>query len=169
MGELTQQRLKELLEYDEDTGEFTWLISLSNRGVIGQAVGSTRDDDYRVTSIYGKPYLMHRLAFLYMTGEFPKLWIDHINKDPSDNRWINLRECSPSQNNHNRALQRQNNSGYKGIGWLPKIQKWRARITINGKEIHLGVYIDIRDAINNWNKAAVEHHKEFATIQQYKG
>lgn len=113
---LTQLRLKELLHYDPVTGHFTWIVANSNRAPAGTPAGRTGNSHgYCPIGIDGKRYRAHRLAWLYMTGEWPPEHIDHINGVRSDNRWHNLRAATLKENNRNMGLQRNNAAGYKGV------------------------------------------------------
>ena len=88
---ITQKHLKEILDYNTETGIWTWRVNQARRIKIGQRAGTIISDGHRHIGISGKFYKAHRLAWLYMTGEFPKDEIDHINGVPDDNRWCNLR------------------------------------------------------------------------------
>lgn len=103
VNNLTQEYLKSILFYDPETGLFVWLKSLSNRAKIGTPAGTLRSNGYLKTNIDGQLYYNHRLAWLYMTGEWPAYNIDHINGIKDNNEWKNLREATHSQNNKNRA------------------------------------------------------------------
>ena len=89
--------------------------------------------------------------------------IDHINGNGLDNRKCNLRICTQSQNLHNARISKRNTSGYKGISWYKKSKKWLVRISVNGKNKHIGYFIDINEAKNSYIKAAKKYHKEFAS------
>ena len=88
--------------------------------------------------------------------------IDHINNDPSDNRWKNLRPATKSQNQMNVKRIKSNTSGHKGVTWSKASQKWRASIKANGKQFHLGVFEQIEDAVRAYADAAARLHGEFA-------
>jgi hypothetical protein len=141
---LTQERLKELLHYDPDTGLFTRRINVKGRfrSRAGDLVGSLKESGYVVISVDCKYYRAHLLAFLYMTGRFPSGQCDHVNSIRKDNRWINLREVSRNGNCQNqRTAQRNNvNSGLLGVFLHKKTQRWNARITVESKEISLGYF-----------------------------
>lgn len=120
---LTQDKLKQLLSYDPETGVFTWIV---NRGrvKIGTKCGCrTKRQGYLVTRINGKHYLMHRLAFLYMEGAFPQDQVDHVNRIKDDNRWGNLRHSATSENCQNKT----NNNSFIGVHYCNAKRKWIAR------------------------------------------
>ena len=98
---LTQERLKQLLNYDPETGIFTRIISVSSNALKGDIAGWINGHGYRQLSIDYKKYDCHRLAFLYMLGKLPNEEVDHINHIRSDNRWINLREVTRHENKKN--------------------------------------------------------------------
>jgi hypothetical protein len=112
---LAQEKLKEVLSYDKDTGVWVWKAKTCCKVVPGKKAGSINADGYLVISIYGKDYYAHRLAFLYMLGEMPSMQVDHINLDKSDCRWENLREATHSQNKANTGLRPENKTGVIGV------------------------------------------------------
>ncbi len=107
---LTAERLKDLLHYDPDTGIFTWLVDRGRMRCKGKRAGSPEGQiriDFHI-------YRPHRLAWLYMTGEWPKHLIDHADRDPSNNRWANLREATDQQNMWN-GRSKLPKSGFRGV------------------------------------------------------
>ena len=110
---LTVERLREVLTYHPNTGEF-WRISPHKKEHIGVPAGCIKKVGYRYISIDNKSYLAHRLAYLYMEDCWPESEIDHINSDRSDNRWINLRPASSRQNKQNRRF-KENHLGVKNV------------------------------------------------------
>ncbi len=147
---LTQKYLKEILEYNSDTGNFIRLVRKSSNAMPGNIAGSylrTAGKTYIEMRIDGKRCLAHRLAFLYMTGVLPKNEVDHINGDGSDNRWINLRLVTHTENQRNKRLVENNTSGHVGVSWNKRENKWRSYITVNMKQLHLGYFYDIKNAI----------------------
>lgn len=143
---LTQERLKELLHYDPDTGIFTWKVSLSRSVKVGFIVGSF-SGGYLVTSIYKKIYPLHRLAFLYMEGYFPEYEVDHINRDTKDNRWGNLREVSHSCNMRNARISKSNTSGVVGVYKARNKKSYCSFVTVNRKTVHLGTTYTFEEAV----------------------
>lgn len=157
---LTLEKLRSLLEYSPETGEFRWLAS-RYRITAGDVAGSINNRDYRYIKIDGRSYSAHRLAWFYMTGEWPAEEIDHINLIKDDNRWENLREASHSQNSMNRATRRDCAAGAKGVKWDKKSRKWVAEITITGRPIYLGTFGTISEAAAAYAVASEKYHGEF--------
>ena len=138
---ITQEILKEYLQYFPETGVFKWVKTSSNRAKKGNiAGGSTVENWYATLSFMGKQYLAHRLAWFYMTGSFPEKHIDHINHDKTDNRWSNLRQADEKTNGRNMSKQKRNKSGVTGIRLNKKYNKWQVEIIYNRKYIYLGFY-----------------------------
>jgi hypothetical protein len=131
---MDNQRLKELLTYDPETGVFTWIKRSNNIAGAVDAYG------YIVIRLDKILYKAHRLAWLYMYGNFPSCNLDHINQIKNDNRICNLRMVTQSQN-------MQNLSGIKGISWDKSRAKWCARIKVMYKTIYLGRFTNKDDAV----------------------
>lgn len=150
--------LRQCLSYDPDTGILTWLhrpashfdtphkhrIFLARWA--GKPAGSLVQG-YLDVGLQGRRYKAHRIAWLLYYGEDPLLAIDHINRIKSDNRIINLRTASASDNGHNQSLSARNTSGICGVSWSEKSGKWYAQVGHQGRTIPLGLYLDITDAI----------------------
>lgn len=163
---LSVERVRELLRYDPETGHFHRLHDMrKNRaGSISGSMNFLRN--YWRVMVDGKEYKAHRLAWFYMTGKWPKADIDHIDGDRTNNRWVNLREASRSENLCNRRPHRRNPHGLKGIGWDAQRKKWCARICKNYKKIHLGRFDTQEEAYEAYCKAATELHGEFARFER---
>ena len=161
---ITQKELKELLHYDLDTGIFTWRVTRSPNGKAnaGSVAGNLNHDGRIRIKIFKKLYLAHRLAFLYVNGEFPEDEVDHRNRKPSDNRWVNLRKCSRIENTYNCGTKNTSKSGIKGVHWHKASNKWQAEINANGKQYYLGVFEDIELAEFVVSEARDILHGEFA-------
>jgi HNH endonuclease len=144
MKNLTPERLKELLAYNESTGNFTWRVKRKGRKLDGFA-GSKTVMGYISIGIDGVDYFAHRLAWMYVHGAWPINHIDHINGIRSDNRIANLRDCTPSINMQN---QRKAKSSSKTglLGASPHHGKFIARITVNKKHLHLGLFVTAEEA-----------------------
>ncbi len=145
--ELTAERLRELLDYNHETGVFTRKIVTNNSSKVGQEAGSLNNQGYHHIMVNKTLYKSHRLAWLYTYGYWPKHQLGHINRNRADNRIANLREAPGSINNHNCKLRLDNKSGTAGVFLRADCQKWVANIVHNRKRISLGVFILLDDAI----------------------
>lgn len=158
---LTQDRLKELLHYDPETGVFTWRRDMQGKmAFAGQEAGSINSRGYREIGVDGRSYYAHRLAWLYMHGYLPNR-IDHKNLNTSDNSARNIRECTQSSNVANSPMRKSNTTGIKGVG-LHKSGKFTASITVNYRKIHLGYFHTKEAAAESYIKAAQTYFGEFA-------
>lgn len=155
--ELTSTTLKEVLQYDAKTGLFTWKVS---RGIVraGTIAGTPHTHGYTHITLKGKRYFAHRLAWLYTHGSWPSFEIDHVNRLKSDNRLLNLREVTSSQNQQNRLLTKNNSSGFKGVTWNKQKSKWWAKITVNHKKYHLGFFDTPEEASLAYQAGAIKLH-----------
>jgi len=148
MNELTQEKLKEYLSYNQDDGSFTWKKHRGRLAPLGSKAGHIRPKDgYIQIKLFGKLYLAHRLVWLYMTGKMPNDKIDHINHIRGDNRWDNIRESSQTENNRNASKRDDNTSGYTGVYWHKRDKRWFATINVDKKQVSLGYHIKKVDAI----------------------
>jgi len=152
---ITQEELKELFNYDSESGLFTRAKKQGSRGKVGDIAGSKRNTGYITIKVKGKQYQAHRLVWLYMTGEFPESDIDHINHVRDDNRWENLRETSRVVNCQNMSKSNANTSGCTGVAWSKENNKWLAYINIEGKRSYLGYHIEYSEAVNARQNAEV--------------
>lgn len=134
---ISAERARELLCYDKDTGIFNWRVDRSN--IKAGTEIKCLSNGYVQIQINSKGYRAHRLAWLYTYGEWPKLFIDHINGDRSDNRISNLRDVSAQINSQNvRAASRGSEAGLLGVTANKK--RWSAGVIVDRKRIHLGTY-----------------------------
>lgn len=157
---LTKAKVRSLLHYSEQSGQFIWLDNKNNRVKKGDVAGHIDDHGYRRICIEGVEYRAHRLAWLYIFGVMPEM-IDHVNGIRTDNRLSNLRECTSSQNAINRKIQSNNKSGTTGVSWNKKESKWKAYAKIKGKIINLGTYMGKEEAINARLKFCENKYGEF--------
>lgn len=151
---LTQEKLKELLHYNPQTGFFTWVKS-KGRAKAGSIAGCPDKDGYILIGINRKLYKAHRLAFIYMEGSEPSHDVDHINRVTGDNRWSNLRHATRSQNNINRKC--------KGYYWSSGIRKYCALIQVNGNKIHLGYHESEAEARKAYIDASLKYFGQFTS------
>lgn len=142
---LTQAILKEHLHYNPNTGVFTRLKFTSNR-VKNKTDYTRKTKGYPVTTLFLKTYYLHRLAWLYVYGEFPKFYIDHIDGNTENNAISNLRQVTHGQNHQNLGLRKSNSSGYTGVSLDKRTGKWESYIWFNNKKYNLGYFSDIEIA-----------------------
>jgi|SRR5882762_6808214 len=163
---LTKERLKQLLRYEPKTGIFYPMER--RRGVrFGVPAGAKSTSlGYILICVDRVHYCAHRLAWLYMTGKWPKNQIDHKDGSRDNNRWENLREATVSQNRCNAKIRSDNTSGYKGVHRGGSTgNRWRAAITINGKRYIIGYFDDPGKAFRARTVALRKFHGEFARAQ----
>ena len=158
---ITQDELKKLLDYNPETGIFTNKVTRNSRAVKDRELNPSNEGRYGVVQINKQKYLLHRLAWFYTYGTWPKDQIDHINRNTRDNSIVNLRECTQQQNTYN-TIGKNKTSKYKGVHRHGN--KWRAKITVQGKQIILGSFEKEIDAANAYNKQAELIHGEFAVL-----
>ena len=144
MSDLTQALLREYLHYDPLTGVWTWITQKRGKAHVGDHPKPDKRHGYRHVGLFGKRYRTGRLAFLYMTGKWPKGEVDHWNRVRHDDTWTNLRDVTPTVNQSNKHVMRNNTSGYTGVA-KHNTGKWRAVISVANRQKHLGVF-DTREA-----------------------
>lgn len=158
---ITQEKLKKILEYNPDTGDFIRRTSYI-KVKAGDKAGGINKRGYREIRVLGKKYLAHRLAWLYINGYFPEMIIDHINGDTQDNRISNLRLITASGNNQNRRKSRKDsNSKYLGISIKQQNGKtrWQVRIQIEGVRFYLGLFDTEEEAYEIYLSNKRKYHK----------
>ena len=145
---ITQKKLKKLLDYNPETGVFRWLVSKKYNIKIGDIAGSiNKISGYRYIGINGKTYRASRLAWLFMKGYWPEHVIDHRDRIQDNNVWDNLRHVSQMCNVKNSKTPSNNTSGVVGVSWYKNRDKWIAFITTSKKQIKLGYYTNLIDAV----------------------
>ena len=158
---LTAEVLRSLMRYEAETGRF-FALHTNNQFSTDRAMGGIGNHGYRVITVKGHRYLAHRLAWLWMTGEWPANRIDHKNMDRSDNRWENLREATDSQNKANGLAYRSSHLKIKGVR-LHENGRYQVRLCIgNGKSRHLGMFNTAEEAAEAYRRAVTEQNGEFA-------
>jgi HNH endonuclease len=149
VAELTALRARELFAYDPDSGALVWKLR-SGQGVrndlASTLAGAAHKDGYIAVTVDGRKYLAHRVVWLMLTGEWPTGEIDHRDGNRANNAWSNLRDVSKSVNQQNRR-------GVKGVDYVRRLGKWRARIAVNGKPMLLGFYPQEAQALDAYQTA----------------
>lgn len=156
---LDQETLHELFEYRD--GDLYWKVRVANNIQIGNKVGSNKL--YSHTSLKGKKVYVHRIIFMMFHGYIP-LTIDFKDNNPSNTRIENLREADQSKVVSNARKRKDNTSGYKGVSWASRKEKWVSRITSKQKQMHLGYFECKKKAYEAYCKAAEKYHGEFANL-----
>ena len=156
---LTAERARELLDYDRDTGIFTW--RKARPGVsLGSEAGGVNQRGYIRIGLDGRLYRAHRIAFLIIDGEWPQNCVDHKDRNPANNRWDNLRKCTQAQNVLNSAPSRSSASGFKGVE--KHRDGWQCRVSIDGERVQVGNFKSAFLAARAYDAAAREAYGEFA-------
>ncbi len=168
--ELTQSEIHRVLCYNPLSGNFMWRVALGKRIKVGGRAGTTCRNYQngrlnRRIRIHGRAYSAHILAFIYMRGYWPSQEIDHKDRDGLNNRWLNLREATHSQNQANSGLQKNNKLGIKGV-CLRTNGKYHAKIDFNCKRYHLGDFNTSEAASRAYWKAAKKYFGEFTLNAQ---
>lgn len=165
MKHLTQDRVRELFDYNQLTGELFWKVGKSNVPA-GQLVGNLYRNPRRgkyvlQVGVDGKTYYCHRIIYLWVTGKLPAE-IDHIDGNPMNNKFSNLRDATHAQNSRNSGLRRDNKIRLKGVRVQLRTGKYESHITVGGKQIHLGTFPTPELAHAAYCEAATKHFGEFA-------
>ena len=156
---ITQEYLKTILNYNPNSGLFT-RIRESKKCKTGESAGCLTPTGYIVIRIDKILYPAHRLAWLYITGNYEKI-LDHKDLCKSNNKIDNLRIADKSENSFNRTKQSNNTSGYKGVNWHAQSSKWVAKTKYKNKHIHLGVFLTKELAYEAYINFAKLHHGEY--------
>lgn len=163
---ISLRRLREVLDYDLKTGIFRWRVTRKGPGCLGpgSVAGARRMDGYLWMMIDNERYKAHDLAWFFVTGRWPKKWVDHKNRKRDDNRFKNFRLATEQQNARNGGGWKRRGSKYKGVYPQKKSTKnpWFSAIRVNRKLIHLGSFPTQEAAHAAYVAAAAEHFGEFA-------
>lgn len=158
---ITARQIRRHLRYDARTGLLWWRLQSARRQLFRHA-GGKNGNGYTIVQIFGKQFVASRLIWLIKTGHWPKHQIDHKNNRRTDNRWSNLRSATSQQNKWNARTPRHNTSGFKGVSWATRDQKWRAQIKVGDRPRSLGAFDCPREAHAAYVAAAKKHFGEFA-------
>jgi len=189
--EITTKLVRELLDYDQDTGVFTWkargrlwftnnqAFNRWNNRYAGEVSGNVMRKGVKGypsvrIKVREKLWLAHRLAFIWMGEDLPKQ-VDHRNRDSLDNRWKNLCSSSQEENTKNKSKMNNNTSGVTGVCWHKGAGRWRARVSVNGNRKNLGYFADLEqaaEAVKKFRAAngfSVGHGEELANYVDRTG
>lgn len=160
--EATIAEWREAVRYDALTGEFTWLIRASARMLAGSKAGTVGKNGRVYIGFRNGYYIAHRVAWALQTGEWPPRLVDHIDCDPQNNRWTNLRLATSSQNHANQRARATTKSGYKGVYPAKTAGKWLAVVKIDKRLKHLGTFDSLEAAAAARKLAATTAYGQFA-------
>jgi hypothetical protein len=162
---LTAERLREVLAYNPETGVFTRRVAAGRCGrwKAGSSAGTPMLNGYTKIYLDGRQHYAHRLAWLYMTGAWPKNQVDHLDGQRDRNVWSNLREASHTENARNIKVRSDSTSGLKGVRRASSGSRWVAQIAKAGRRAHLGTFDTPEEAHAAYIAAAKELHGEFAS------
>jgi len=174
----TYEFFASFLSYDPESGKLIWKhreetsphLKTWNKKYAGKIAGSLHRSGYIKVTFYPRTFLAHRIAWLLYYGEDPTSEIDHKNRNTVDNRIANLRLATPASNRWNSKMSRNNTSGHPGVYFITanKRRQWRATVNINGKNICIGHYDTMEEAIEAYRKAANEHRGEFVPTEVWE-
>ena len=156
------ERLRGVLKYQPRTGNFVWLVKRSATVPKGMIAGAVKKSGHVQVYAFGTAYYAHRLAWAFMTGSLPSGGrdVDHKDGVRSNNKWKNLRPASNGQNNwNNHKLYESNTSGKRGVSWESVSQRWKARLWVDGKAIHLGSFT--KDRLNDAIAARIAGERKY--------
>jgi hypothetical protein len=161
--------LRSVLMYDSLNGEFRWkyredVPNNINGRVAGKVAGTVTPNGYVAITINKRIYQAHRLAWLFVNGEWPDDEIDHINGDPGNNRIDNLRLATRQENQRNVGLRKNNTTGVPGVSWHTASGKFRAAIRTGGKRLHLGLFDTLEEAAAARRAAEIKYYGNFRRV-----
>lgn len=158
------EELRAIINYDPETGICTWAANRGTKIRPGMVAGCKNTLGYYFIGINGRRYYTHRIAFALMTGAWPDALVDHIDMDPANNRWSNLRLATKSENMRNRGKQRNNTSGAKGVS-LKENGVFAVELWLNKKKHYIGRFSTLAEAEAAYEEAAKRLHGEFARTE----
>lgn len=166
--DLTQEQVRAIFDYDGENG---WLIRKKDEygRVVNRPCGHkpNRSHGYGAVRVDKKMYLAHRVIWLWHKGELPKNRIDHIDRNKMNNRLENLRAVSPSENQHNHSLRRNNSSGFPGVHFNKQCNKYYAQICKENKRIFIGSCATAEEAFEAYKRAKIKFHPTSPIAQEY--
>jgi hypothetical protein len=163
LNQLTQSRVKEMFDYNEETGVLTWRRQNGHKKAGALAGSMEKKTGYMRVTLDRRQHTTHRVIWLYVHGKHPEHEIDHINGNRADNRICNLREATHAQNCQNRRKSCGKTSGFIGVKWNKARKVWSAAVFTNGKELYLGAFASAEAAYQAYVDAKRKLHP-FSTL-----
>jgi hypothetical protein len=166
-SDLSAESVRSALDYNTETGVFVWKYRFNyklnwNRRCAGKTAGHLDRLGYIVIGFEGRLRQAHRIAWLYVTGRWPEFQIDHVNLIRHDNRFVNLREATPSENMANTKAHKDGLSGFKGVTWCKDKCRWQTQIMVEGVTYRLGRFDTAEEAHEVYKEAAHRLRGKFA-------
>lgn len=171
-----QSALKQLMEYNPETGKIVWLPRPANLFMTERAARTWNSrypgceafttistTGYFYGNVFNSKHFTHRVAFVIMEGYYPEI-VDHIDGNKLNNCWDNLRAANSNENARNVSSAKNSSSKYLGVSFIKARNKWFACITIDGKTKSLGRYASEEDAARAYDAAAIMYYGEFARL-----
>lgn len=161
--------IRDFISYDPQTGTFRWIAvppGPVGKIRIGEVAGWETPSGYRMVGFLGEKYWAHHLAWFFVHGVWPPEEIDHRNGVDKGDGIANLRLANRPQNAANASLRSDNTSGFKGVTFNKRVQKWVAQIYVSGQGIGLGYFDEPKDAADAYDDAAIYYFGEFAKTNQ---
>lgn len=152
---ITIDYINSILRYEPTLGKIYWRFS-RGPNIIGKEAGTLHPSGYRYVRINGKDYRTHRLIWLLETGNWPEYGIDHINRIKDDNRFCNLRDIPQSLNTQNKGIREDNKTGFAGV--IKVRNKFGTKVTVNGKQICLGLFDSAEEAHEAYLIGKMKYH-----------
>ena len=152
---LTQDLVRKLFNYNKRLGKLYYLMPTHNHNV-GDVAGYRHSGGYISISIGNTEHLAHRIIWLYVKGYLPDM-VDHIDHVRTNNAWANLREVNNTDNSKNTSISSNSTTKVNGVSFMKTKNKYRAYIMVNRKQISLGLYTNLEDAIEARRKADIKY------------
>ena len=164
---LSADYVRSILDYDKETGNLRWKPRQTRRGLwnikfAGKIAGTSETDGRRKIVLKGKPYQHSHVAWVIVTGEWPRHEVDHLDTNPANNKWSNLREATRVQQLHNRCVMGNSTTGLKGVHKNKHGTTYNARIRVKGRRLFVGNFPTAEDAHAAYCIAASKYYGEFA-------
>ena len=159
--DLSSEYVRRILNYYPETGSIKRVFKNKRYGQ--RETGFFDRNGYLLLSIDSSKYLAHRVIWLWMTGSWPDVWVDHIDGNKANNRWSNLRPATRDQNMRNARSVRRRHQLPRGVGYSSKAkQSFRARLKIHGHQLELGSYPTAEEASEVYQLVAELAHGSYA-------
>ena len=164
--DVTAEFVRQVFDYNADLGCLIWKYRPDrsarwNGRYAGKPAGTVSFHKRHIVKVNKKSYHTPRIIWLWMTGKWPCHEVDHIDCNPLNNRWDNLRDATRNQNQHNSQIYKTNTSGFKGVYFDKQSGKWKAQISLHGKRHNLGRYQTPEDAYAAYCRAGQTMHGQF--------